>query len=258
MPKGNAPAKNNIPAVSRTLAVLELLAYSRKALNVSEVSRALKLPKSSTFRMLTALEGERCIQKDARSGRYRFGFRLVGLSRVAVENLQILEVARPLLISLMLGTGMAVHLAVLENSQAIIIEKIEAPGAGIVGTWPGRAMDVNSTAAGKALVAFLSPEEFDRQVKSAAFVKHNQRTISSKAKLKEHLARVREVGYAVDDEEDEVGSRCIGAPILNRAGKLVAAISIVGTVDLIPREEIRRLGAVVKRCAASISASVEA
>ena len=250
-------AKNHIPAVGRTLAVLELLAHSRKALNISEVSRALKLPKSSIFRMLTALEEERCVQKDARSGRYRFGFRLVGLSRAAVENLQIREVARPLLISLMLSTGLAVHLAVLEYGQAIIIEKIEAPGAGRVGTWPGRAMDINSTAVGKALVAFLSPDEFDRQVKSAPFVKHNQKTISSMTKLKEHLAQVREVGYAVDDEEDEVGSRCIGAPILSRNGKPVAAISVVGTVDLVPREEIRRLGAIVKRCAASISASLE-
>jgi DNA-binding IclR family transcriptional regulator len=257
MPKTSNPSKNQIPAVGRTLAVLELLAHSRKALNISEVSRALKLPKSSIFRMLTALEYERCVQKDARSGRYRFGFRLVSLSRAAVENLQIREVARPLLVSLMLTTGMAVHLAVLEHGQAIIIEKIEAPGVGRVGTWPGRAMDINSTAVGKALVAFLSPEEFDQQVKTAALVKHNQKTISSMAKLKEHLARVRELGYAVDDEEDEVGSRCIGAPILNRAGKLIAAISIVGTVDLIPREEIRRLGAIVKRCAASISASLE-
>src|ERR1039457_6592079 len=146
--------KNHIPAIGRTLAVLELLAHSRKALNISEVSRALGLPKSSTCRMLTVLESERCVQKDTRSGKYRFGFRLVGLSRAAVENLQIREVARPLLISLMLSTGLAVHLVVAESGQAILVEKIEAPGFGRIGTWPGRAMDINSTAAGKALVAF--------------------------------------------------------------------------------------------------------
>src|SRR5579863_7163677 len=94
--------ETHIPAVGRTLAVLDLLARSRKALNVSEVSRMLKLPRSSTFRMLTALESERCVQRDERTGRYRFGFRLVGLSRAALENLQIREVARPLLVSLML------------------------------------------------------------------------------------------------------------------------------------------------------------
>lgn len=250
--------KSHIPAVGRTLAVLELLAHSRRPLNISEVSRALNLPKSSTSRMLTALESERCVQRDTRSGRYRFGFRLVGLSRAAVENLQIREVAKPYLISLMLSTGLAIHLTVLEYGQAIIIEKIDAPGLGGVGTWPGRAMDINSTAAGKALVAFLSNEDFDRQVKSRAFVKHNQRTISSLAKLKEHLVRVRELGYSVDDEEDQFGSRCIGAPVFDGTGKTVAAISVVGTADQIPREQIRHLGATVKRCAASISSCLGA
>ncbi len=245
--------KNQIPAVGRTFAMLELLAHSRKALNVSEISRTLRLPKSSTFRMLIALEDEHCVQKDTHSGRYRFGFRLVNLSRAAVENLQIRELARPFLISLMLSTGLAVHLSVLAHGQAIIIEKIEAPGFGRIGTWPGRAMDINSTAAGKALIAFLSAEELDREVKSRAFVKHNQKTITSLAKLKEHLAGVRELGYSVDDEEDEIGARCVGAPILDATGKVIAAVSVVGTVDQVSREDFRGLGATVKRCAASVS-----
>jgi DNA-binding IclR family transcriptional regulator len=203
--------------------------------------------------MLNALEGERCVQKDARSGKYRFGFRLVGLSRAAVENLQIREVARPLLISLMLSTGLPIHLTVLEYGQAIIIEKIEAPGQGLIGTWPGKAMDVNSTAAGKALIAFLSPEELDKQVKTRTFVKHNQKTISTFTQLKEHLAKVRELGYAVDDEEDELGARCVGAPIFDGTGKPVAAISVVGRTNQISRDDLRHLGTVVKRCAATIS-----
>jgi len=246
-------SKTNIPAVGRTLAVLELLANSRRPLNISEVSRALKLPKSSTCRMLNALENERCVQKDTRSGKYRFGFRLVGLSRAAVENLQIREVARPFLVSLMLSTDLPIHLTVLEHGQAIIIEKIEARGLGPIGTWPGRAMDVNSTAAGKALIAFLSPEELNKQVRTRTFVKHNQKTISSFAQPKEHLAKVRELGYAVDDEEDELGARCVGAPIFDEAGKPVAAISVVGTINQIGRDDMRRLGTVVKRCAATIS-----
>ncbi|MBS1851600.1 MAG: IclR family transcriptional regulator [Acidobacteria bacterium] len=245
--------KDSIPAVGRTLAVLELLANSRRPLNISEVSRALNLPKSSTCRMLTALENERCVQRDAGSNRYRFGFRLVGLSRAAVENLQIREIAKPLLISLMLSTGLSIHLTVLEYGQAIIIEKIEAPGSGLIGTWPGRAMDINSTAAGKALVAFLSGEELEKQVRSKSFVKHNQKTITSFTKLKEHLVRVRELGYAVDDEEDELGVRCVGAPVFDGTGKTVAAISVVGTINQIGREDIRQMGTIVKRCAATIS-----
>lgn len=245
--------RTTVPAVVRALRVLELLAGSKRGFNISEASRKLGLPKSSTHRILMTLDRDGCVHRDTHTGRYRFGTKLVTLSRSALESLEVREEARPFLVSLMQKTGMTVHMAILESGQAIIIEKIEAPGIVKIGTWIGRAMDVNSTAAGKALVAFLPQDEFDRQIKARAFVRHNQKTIVSLGKLKDELAQVRQSGFAVDDEEDEIGVRCVGAPIFDDAGRVAAAISVVGTTAQVPGERIRELGAIVRQFADGIS-----
>jgi DNA-binding IclR family transcriptional regulator len=115
-------------------------------------------------------------------------------------------------------------------------------------------MDVNSTAAGKALIAFLSPQELAKEIKSvSAFVRHNHKTIVTISKLKTELARIRETGYSTDDEEDELGARCVGAPIFDRFGKVVAAISVVGDTDRVQMSQIETLATQVKQTAAAIS-----
>lgn len=242
-----------VPAIRRALAVFDLLANSRRGLTVSEISRRLELPKSSTHRILTTLEDEQCIYKNAQTGRYYFGTKLFRLYKSTLEGVGLREEAKPILVALMQKTGMTVHMAVLDHGQAVVIDKLSPPGGPNIGTWIGRAMDVNSTAVGKALIAFLSPEELAREVTVRTFVRHNRFTITSMAKLKEELARVRERGYSVDDEEDELGARCVGAPVFSGA-KVIAAISIVGGTDDLPQERIPSMGALVRRTAAAISA----
>jgi DNA-binding IclR family transcriptional regulator len=254
-PRGQ-PAAESSPAIDRALTVLELLAVSRRGLNVSEISRRLELPKSSTHRILLTLERRNCVQRDARTGRYHYGLKLVNLSRSALANLELREVARPLLTGLMQRTGLTVHMALLESGQAVLVERIEAPGLIKIGTWVGKAMDANSTAVGKALLAYLDDDRLGAQFASKCFVRHNHRTIVSLAELKEDLARVRELGYAVDDEEDELGVRCIGAAIFDRDGRSVAAISIVGTVAQIPERRTHEFGMLVRQFASGISAQL--
>ena len=96
-------------------------------------------------------------------------------------------------------------------------------------TWIGKRMDVNCTGLGKALIAYLPEAELDRIVRAHGLPRHNENTIHSPKKLKEDLARVVRLGYALDDEEDELGLRCIGAPVLDAGGRAIAAISIAGT-----------------------------
>ena len=242
-----------VPAVSRAFHLLELLSDSKRGLTISEAGRRLQVPKSSAFRLIKALEDRGYIQRSGNSGRYRFGLTLVALSRSALENLELRDEAKPFLIALMQKTGLTVHLAVLREGQAVIVEKIEAPGPVKIGTWVGRAMDVNSTAVGKALIALLPPDELNRHLKASAFVRHNQRTISSLTRLKQELSQVRRQGYAVDDEEDELGMRCVGAPIVGDDGAAIAAISVVGTVAQVPRERLETLTHAVRQFAAVIS-----
>ena len=136
----------------------------------------------------------------------------------------------------------------------MIIEKVEAPGTGRQTSFVGRRLDVHSTGVGKALVAYISDEELDMIAKFKGFPRRNDNTITSLAALKRELAQVRSLGYSVDDEEDEIGDRCIGAPVFDSNSSIVAAISVAGSCSQIPDERIQGLATLVKRTAAQISA----
>ena len=243
----------SVPSIDRALTVLELLAQSREGFSLSEISRKLTLPKSSVHLLIGTLEKRGYLQRNALNGKYCFGLKLVSLSRTALENLDLREEAKPALQALMRRTGLTVHMAVLERNEAVIIEKIECPGLLRLATWIGRRLDVNCTGVGKALIAFLSDEEFDQQFRTKGLARHNENTIVSTSKLKRELERVRVLGYALDDEEDEIGFRCIGAPIFNYTKKVVAAISVAGTTNQIPDDGVPQLAVIVKHAAAGIS-----
>lgn len=244
------------PAIDRAVSVLELLAQSRRGLNISEVSRKLGLPKSSTHRILLTLESRNCVQKDQRTGRYAFGLKLVSMTRAALANMEPREQARPLLASLMQKTGLTVHMALLESGQAVLVDRIERPGTPRAGVWIGKTLDANSTAVGKALLAFLPKDEFEGEFGSRSFVRRSHQTITSIARLRDDLARIRELGYSVDNEEDEAGARCVGAPVFGPEGRIAAAISVAGTTEQIPESRIHELGPLVRQYAAAISANL--
>lgn len=242
-----------VPAIDRAIAILDLLAGARRGLTLSEISRSLSYPKSSAHRILNSLEGSACVQKNGKVSRYYLGTKFMGFNRAVVEGLELREKALPMLSSLMRKTGFTVHLSVLERDQAVVIAKLEPPSQPPIGTWVGRAMDVNSTAAGKALVAFLPPEETLRRLGARVFVRHNSRTIVSMRRLEVELARVRELGYAVDMEEDEVGTCCVGAPVMGASSRPTAAVSIVAPKQHLSEAQVPYLGAVVKQTAAAIA-----
>jgi DNA-binding IclR family transcriptional regulator len=243
----------SVPAIERALAVLEFLAQSKSGFSTSEISRRLQLPKSSTYLIVETLERQGFLQKNSQTGRYCFGLKLFSLSRNAFENLDLREEAKPFLRSLMQETQITVHMAVLERTEAVIIEKVEAPGMIRMATWVGRRLDVNCTAVGKALLAFVSEEELDEIARLKGFPRHNDDTITALHALKRELAQVRTLGYSLDDEEDEIGLRCIGAPVFDGNSQSIAAISVSGTVSQVTYERIPAMASMVKRTAAQIS-----
>jgi DNA-binding IclR family transcriptional regulator len=245
-----------VPAVERALAVLEILAESKRGFSISEMARRLGVPKSSIHLILTTLERRGYLLKNTQSRRYFVGLKLVSLAHVALDGFEVRQRAVPFLLSLAAKTGLTVHMAVLEGNEAVLIERIESPGLVKLNTWVGQRMHVNCTAVGKVLSAFLSEEEFKRTVQAKRLIKHNQNTISSVGKLREELNRVRAAGYAVDDEEEEVGVRCVGAPVFDHSGRAVAAVSVAGTTSQIPSGSIEGLARLLRDTGYRISAEL--
>jgi len=236
---------------------LEALAESSRGLRLSELGRKLRLPKSSVHRVLITLEHRGYVAKSEETKRYSFGFKLIRLADVALTRSTLLTQANPCLRRLMEETQMTVHMAVLDRNQATIVEKMEPRGQLHLPSWPGRRMDLHCTGLGKAMLAYL-PEEELTPILQRGLAPFNENTITSPRKLREELARTRVRGYSVDDEEETVGLRCVGAPVFNPAGKVTAAVSIAGTTAQICEENMAALAGKVQETARLITARIAA
>jgi len=145
------------------------------------------------------------------------------------------------------------HLAVLDQGEAVYIEKVEAPGFFKVNTWVGRRMYLHSTSVGKVLLAWLPRQEMEAIVRQQGMKKRTPKTITAVSRLLADLELVREQGYAVDDEENSTGARCLGAPIHDAMGSVTAALGVSGTLTQVDEENLSRIADALKETARRIS-----
>ncbi len=245
-----------VPALERGLAILEVIANSRGGLTLSQLTRCLSLPKSSVHCLLRTFDENGYLFKHKPSGKYRLTCRLSELGRRAPNGLSLRERVRPHLRSLADKTGNTVHLGLIEHGSCVLLEKIVPLGAYRSATWVGKQLGVHCTAIGKALAAWVPDQEFDRLIGENGLMRYNENTICSVRKLKAELELVRERGYSLDDEEEEIGVRCIGAPVFNAKQEAIAAISIVGTTTQIYGERLGQLASQVSGTALRLSKEV--
>jgi DNA-binding IclR family transcriptional regulator len=243
----------SVPALERGLAILELIAQSKGGLTFSQLARHFDFPKSSVHCILLTFERQGYLQRDEASGRYMTGQKLVSLANVAIDGIVLREKATPLLRALVQATGMTVHLAIMDRDEVMVIAKMDRPGMKRVATWIGKRVGIHCTSLGKCFLAHLPDSEVDRLIGGRVLMRHNENTIVSPARLKKDVAKTRLTGYAMDDEEEEIGVRCIGAPVISWEGQAVAAISVVGTTETITAETINALIDQVKQTALGLS-----
>ena len=245
----------SVPAVERALDLMESLAHSKNGLSLSQLVESSNLPKSSIHCLLLTLERKGYLNRSAQTGRYMFGTKLFAMANTSIGGLPIREQAAPFLMQLMEQTGLTVHMGVLDTYEAVLVAKYDPPGSTGLATWRGKRMEIHCTGIGKALGAYMSEEKLRTLYRLRKLPRHNENTISSLRKLQDDFARTRERSYSIDDEEDEIGWRCLGAPILDPSGAPVAAVSIAGTIHQIRADNLPRLAETLKSCTTSISCS---
>jgi DNA-binding IclR family transcriptional regulator len=244
-------------AVERALNILEAAAHRRDGLTNSEISRKLAIPKSSASYILRTLEKRGYLRRDSDSGRYRLGLKILSLGGDAQANLDIADVSLPFMRALVEKIHMTVHLAVLDQGEAVYIEKVEAPGFFKVNTWVGRRMFLHSTSVGKCLLAWLPKQEMEPLVKQQGLKKRTPKTITTMNKLLADLEHVKDEGYAVDDEENSLGARCMGAPVFDTEGNVVAALGASGTLTQVDEATMPRIIEALKDTARRISRQLQ-
>lgn len=245
--------ENLVQAVDRALAILETLKAAGEALGVTELGARVGLHKSTVYRLLATLARHGYVQQDPATERYSLGLKLVELGTAVLDHLELRELARPYLKRLMEASQEVAHLVVLQDGDVVYIDKVECPGPVKMYSQLGRRAPAHATAVGKALLAFLPPAQVEA-ILARGLPRLTPHTITDPERLRTELHLVRERGYAVDNEENELGIRCVAGPIFNHTGQVVAAFSISGLAMRLTVPRLEGLAGLVCRTSQEISA----
>src|SRR5215510_4971568 len=245
-----------VQVLDRALGILDLLAGENSELGPSEVSERTGLHKSTVHRLLQVLERHRLIEKIALNGKYRLGLRLFELGSKAMAQFDLHDRAQPYLKRLVLETGETAHICVLDGDRALSIANVESPRTLRTPSTVGRRTHLHCTSVGKALLALLPEEEQNELIKKLELTAYTRHTLTKPSRLKDELKLIRQRGYAIDDEELEEGLRCIGAPVMDYSGGVVAAISIAGPTFRLTEERIPMVARSVIHAASELSAEL--
>lgn len=247
-----AVSRYRVQVLDRTIAVLQSVADSETDLPAAEIARNLRLHKSTVHRLLVVLEHYRLIQKGP-DGAYGLGTRLIELGECAIARLKLSEYAQPFLRELAAQTGEGAHVTILSGLEMLSIAHVEGRWSLQSLTRTGQRTQVHCTAAGKAVLAFLSEEACDDLIARLTLERNTRRTIVKPAAMKMELLRVRNAGHAVDDEEFEDGLRCVSAPIFDHRGHVVASISMAAPVFRLTKAHLPQVARLVMAAAEELS-----
>jgi len=238
---------NLVQTIERVSLILEMVGRNPRGMSVRDLSAGLNLPKGTVHRLLSSLSYFGYIRQDGATKNYFLGLKLMELGAYLSAQLDFRKVAEPVLRELVERTKQTAHMVIYDRDEVVYVEKIEAgqPAGGLkMASHVGARNPAHSSAVGKALLSLFSEEALERFLAVKGLPRRTANTITDPAAFREHLRTVRRQGYAVDDEENEKGIRCLGAPIFDGTGSPVAAISVSGPVFQMTRKYIQD---VVKR-----------
>lgn len=244
-----------INSVLRAAKVLECFSFENPTLTNSQLSKMLGLNKSTLTRLLYSLEEAGFLRRDKKTGEYSLTHRLFRIGSVYINQIGVRSEARPLLSELAALTRETVHLAVLNEFEVFYIDKVDGLQAVRMTSRIGNKSPAYCTGVGKAMLAYLSPQDLTLYFRSVRLERHTPNTITDPEELRLHLQRIRGQGYAIDDSEHEAEIKCVAAPLHDASGNVIASISVTGPAFRMTREKMEtELIACVVKTALSISA----
>jgi DNA-binding IclR family transcriptional regulator len=252
--KSSASAAS-VGVISKVLRILEALQGSSSGLALKAICDLTGIHKSTAHRFLKHLERERYLIR-TEAGAYLIGPRLSQMAARANHGATLQGVARPILWELWKSTQETVNLAVLDQGTVLYVDVIESPHEFRLSSRVGTRRSLHVTALGKALAAFLPAELRENILNTITFQSATPRTIMNLLQFRQELEKIRQQGYAVDDEEAVQGARCVSAPILNSDSEPIGAVSVSGPVTRVSPDQVAVLAGAVMSAARAISAAM--
>src|SRR5882672_1189547 len=244
-----------LQSLDRAVAILEVLGESNIPLSLADICHQMHLHKSTAHRSLMVLERSALIER-THENRFRLGLKLYKLGNRAVEQIDLRARVYPFFRRLATQVGETVHLGVLQKTSVVYLDKVEPNRRVCMSSKIGSSNPVYCTSMGKAMLAFQPEEMIEKIVAKIRFTPYTPKTLCSREKLLEYLKIVRRRGYAIDDQEIELGVRCVGAPVLNEDHWAIAAVSVSGPSSRITAQRVPAIAERLLICCREISASL--
>jgi DNA-binding IclR family transcriptional regulator len=242
------------------LMILDMFSRDRQEISIGEMAVELDLHKSSASRLAATFAHAGYLQPTARKGSYRLGGRIAGLGELMRHSLDLVGTVTPHLERLSAATGETGHLGVIRGTDATTLAVTEGWHTIRMHSWVGKTSPAYVSSMGKALLAGLAEQELQALFEGVEFQVMTENTVRGVHQLERQVAAIRERGHGLDDEELEIGMRCVSAPIADSSGTAVASISVSGpsqrmTLDVIPElaQHVRWHAARASRSLGSVS-----
>ena len=222
-------SKYTIEVLLRGLNILTLFTRETPSHSLAELTTATELNKTNVFRLVTTLKEAGFLLQDPETKRYRPGIKILQLGFMAIDSLDLRKITYPHLEQLSRQIDETVSLSVLDGLEIIYIDRVRTRQIMGVVLGMGSRLPAHCASMGKAMLAYLPADELERRLENTNLLPLTSHTLTTHQALKEELQRVREQGYALNDEELEVGLRAVAAPIWDHNRQVVAAVNITGT-----------------------------
>jgi IclR family acetate operon transcriptional repressor len=247
--------KTMVQSLDRALDVLEVLARSEEDVSLSSIVEHTGLPLGTVHRMLSSLVSRGYAAQDRTTKLYGPGPILLEVAAAAARNRRfgLSRIARPILQGLMQRTGETSNLLILQGDEGVYAEQVVSPHLVRMFTEVGQRVPLYCTGGGKAILAGLSVEQFERYLTQTELRAFTPKTLTTSAALRTAVEAARAQGFALDDEEREVGVCCVAAPLFDRFRRCVGALSISGPITRLDRNRAATLGPTVRAAATECS-----
>ncbi|MBZ5527647.1 MAG: IclR family transcriptional regulator [Acidobacteriia bacterium] len=244
-------------SLQKAIRILLHMGQNGPELRISEIAASLRLNKTTVYRLLGAMEKFDLIQRDPEGEKYRLGLKLHDLGTKALKARTLQSEARRFLADLARVSNEAVSLAVPGSSGVVCVERFDSPGARITVRTPvGSLFPAHCTAAGKAVLAYLSEQDVSEIVQRNGMQRYTAGTHARIEELKNDLRRVRQRGYALDEQELERGLNGVAAPIILQDAHVVGAVGISGPTQRFQGRELGEKIDLVRETARKIAANL--
>jgi DNA-binding IclR family transcriptional regulator len=242
-----------IASVQNALSLLDLFNDSCSELGNSEISRMLSMNPATVAGLVYTLKKNKYLDQNPENRKYRLGVKVLERASVLLNQLDLRKISTPHLEELRDWCGESVNLAILDQDKVVYIERLFGHHALGIRTELGKRSPIHSTALGKAILSELPADEVDAILIGYKFFPLTPHTITDKQKFLEELDNTRNQGYSLDDQENELGGRCIGMAIFNHQKRPVAAISISIPIQRLSVDRIPEYSHKLRLTAESIS-----